>query len=224
MKLSRKSTTILVVSIVVAVLLIDQVMKVWVKLNFTLGEAIPVFSWFSICFVENDGMAFGIEWFDKLFLTIFRIVAIGFVAWYIHRLIAAGARTAFVLMVSLVLAGAAGNLIDCIFYGVLFSESTPFSLATFLPEAGGYAPLFYGKVVDMLYFPLITNAAGETVFFRPVFNFADSCITVSVIVILLFFSKDLNRSLSSEKNDKTKDTQKNSESDADHPATANDNQ
>ena len=203
MKLSRKSTTILVVAIVVVILLIDQAMKVYVKLNFSLGAAFPVFSWFHICFVENDGMAFGIEWFDKLFLTLFRVVAIGLVSWFVHSLIKSGARTAFIVLVALVLAGAIGNLIDCMFYGVLFSESTPFDVAVFMPEGGGYAPFLYGKVVDMLYFPLITNAAGETLFFRPVFNFADSCITASVIVIILFFSKDLNKSLSKDKTKKS---------------------
>ena len=198
-RLSKRNTSLLVAGIVVLLLLIDQVIKFYVKLHFTLGESYVVFPWFQICMIENNGMAFGIEWFDKLFLTLFRIVAVGVLCWYLHRLIKAEARMGYIIMVCLVLAGAMGNIIDCMFYGLIFSETTPFEVATLFPDGGGYAPFFYGKVVDMFYFPLIHNAAGETIFFRPVFNFADSCITVAVIVIILFFSKDLNRSFEKEK-------------------------
>lgn len=195
--MSKKSQTWLVAGIIMLVLVIDQCLKFYVKLNFTLGEARPIFPWFQICFVENDGMAFGIEWFDKLFLTLFRIIAVGLFCWYMHVLInKQQTRTSYLVMVALITAGALGNIIDCLFYGLIFSESTIMSVATLFPNAGGYAPFFYGKVVDMLYFPLIHNAAGETIFFRPVFNFADSCITVAVIVVFIFFSKDLNKSLS----------------------------
>ncbi len=114
-------------------------------------------------------MAFGMEFIGKLFLTIFRIVAVSGLAYFIHLLIKKKARTGYILCVSLLLAGAAGNIFDSVFYGVLFSESYGMA-ATFLPETGGYAPLFYGKVVDMLYFPIIKNAAGETIFFSPIFN------------------------------------------------------
>ncbi len=197
--MSKKSQTWLVVGIIMLVLILDQCIKFYVKLNYTLGEAHAIFPWFQICFVENDGMAFGIEWFDKLFLTLFRIVAVGLFCWYIHVLInKQQTRTSYLVMVALVTAGALGNIIDCLFYGLFFSESTPYAVASLFPDGGGYAPFFYGKVVDMFYFPLIHNAAGETVFFRPIFNFADSCITVSVILIFIFFSKDLNRSLSKE--------------------------
>jgi signal peptidase II len=137
-----------------------------------------------------------------LFLTIFRILAVAGLAYFIHFLIKKQARHGFVLAVSLLLAGAAGNIIDSVFYGVLFSESTPWQLATFLPEGGGYARLFYGKVVDMLYFPLIKNAAGQTIFFRPVFNIADSAITISAAIILIFYRKDLNEQLDSKKSQK----------------------
>lgn len=198
-RLSKRNTSLLVAGIVVLLLLIDQVIKFYVKLHFTLGESFVVFPWFQICMIENNGMAFGIEWFDKLFLTLFRIVAVGVLCWYLHRLIKAEARMGYIIMVCLVLAGAMGNIIDCMFYGLIFSETTPFEVATLFPDGGGYASFFYGKVVDMFYFPLIHNAAGETIFFRPVFNFADSCITVAVIVIILFFSKDLNRSFEKEK-------------------------
>lgn len=185
--------------LIIIVLLVDQVSKIYIKLNFRLGEFVHIFDWFQIYFIENNGMAFGIEIVDKLFLTIFRILAVAGLAYFIHFLIKKQARHGFVLAVSLLLAGAAGNIIDSVFYGVLFSESTPWQLATFLPEGGGYAPLFYGKVVDMLYFPLIKNAAGQTIFFRPVFNIADSAITISAAIILIFYRKDLNEQLDSKK-------------------------
>jgi signal peptidase II len=188
--------------LIIIILLVDQVSKIYIKLNFRLGDFIHIFDWFQIYFIENNGMAFGIEIVDKLFLTIFRILAVGGLAYFIHFLIKKQARQGFVLAVSLLLAGAAGNIIDSVFYGVLFSESTPWQLAIFLPEGGGYAPLFYGKVVDMLYFPLIKNAAGETIFFRPVFNIADSAITISAAIILIFYRKDLNEQLDSKKSQK----------------------
>ena len=172
--------SILVPAIIVTALVLDQWLKLYVATHFALGESLQVTSWFWLCFVENNGMAFGIEWFSKFVLTSFRIVAVGLLCWYMWRLIHVNkARTSYLTMIALVTAGAMGNIIDCVFYGKLF----------------GYAGWFYGKVVDMLYFPLITNSAGECIFFRPVFNLADSCITVSVIAILLFFRKDLDESL-----------------------------
>ena len=181
------------------IVLLDQVVKVYIKLHFRLGEAVEVFPWWQICFIENDGMAFGIEWFDKLFLTLFRIVAVGLLVWYMVELIRKHIRTSYLVMIALVTAGAIGNIIDCMFYGLMFSESTVSEVAKLVPFGEGYAPFFYGKVVDMLYFPLITNSAGEVLFFRPVFNLADSAITVAVILILLFFRKDLNDTLGKEK-------------------------
>ncbi len=188
--------------LVVLVLLIDQATKIFIKLNFALGEHVEVFSWFQIYFVENNGMAFGMEIIGKLFLTLFRIVAVSGLVYFLYRLIKSGARQGYVLSIALLLAGAAGNIFDSLFYGLLFSESYGMA-ATFLPETGGYAPLFYGKVVDMLYFPLIKNAAGETLFFSPVFNIADSAISISVVIILIFFRKDLNDSLETKKPDST---------------------
>lgn len=178
------------------VLLIDQISKVYIKLNFVLGESFYVFDWFKIYFIENNGMAFGMEIIGKFFLTSFRIIAVAGLAYFIHYLIKKQARHGFILSISLLLAGAAGNIIDSVFYGVLFSDSYG-HLATFLPEAGGYASLFHGKVVDMLYFPIIKNSVGETIFFSPVFNIADSAITISAGIILLFFRKDLNEYLES---------------------------
>lgn len=194
--MSRKQTSYIVAGIIVLMLLIDQLIKFYVKLHFRLGESVEVFSWFELCFVENDGMAFGIEWGKKIFLTLFRIIAVGFLFYYIHMLIRDKARVGYIVMVSLVTAGAIGNIIDCLFYGLIFSESTPYAIASMFPAGGGYNTFLCGKVVDMFYFPIIHNAAGEVIFFRPVFNFADSCITVAVIAILLFFNKDLNKSLS----------------------------
>lgn len=193
MSVTKKSLLLIFI-----VLLIDQVSKFYIKLNFRLGESVEVFSWFQIYFIENNGMAFGMEIVGKLFLTIFRIVAVAGLAYFIHYLIRKQARDGFVLSVALLLAGAAGNIFDSVFYGVLFSDSYG-HVANFLPAEGGYAPLFYGKVVDMLYFPLIVNSAGETIFFSPVFNIADSAITIAAAIILIFFRKELNEHLESDK-------------------------
>ncbi len=188
--------------LVVIVLLIDQASKIFIKLNFALGEHVEVFSWFQIYFVENNGMAFGMEIIGKLFLTLFRIVAVSGLIYFLYRLIKSGARQGYILSIALLLAGAAGNIFDSLFYGLIFSDSYGMA-ATFMPETGGYAPLFYGKVVDMLYFPLIKSATGETLFFSPVFNIADSAISISVAIILIFFRKDLNDSLETKKIDST---------------------
>ena len=194
MSITKKSLLLIFI-----VLFIDQAVKIYIKLNFILGENIDVLSWFQICFVENNGMAFGLEIIGKLFLTLFRIVAVIGLSFFIRSLIKKQFRTGYILAVSLLLAGAAGNIIDSVFYGVIFNDSLG-HLASFLPEGGGYATLFHGKVVDMLYFPIIRNDFGETIFFSPVFNIADSCITISVAIIVIFFRKDLNESLESKKN------------------------
>lgn len=170
----------LVAGIVLLALVLDQVSKVYIKTHFELGEAREVFSWFWIVFVENNGMAFGIEWFSKLLLTLFRIVAVGILGWYVHTMIhKQQVRVGYLVTVAMVIAGALGNIIDCVCYGKIWE----------------YADWFHGKVVDMLYFPLIRNAAGEVLFFRPVFNVADSFITVAVFLIILFYRKDLDDSL-----------------------------
>lgn len=198
MSLTKKSLLLIFI-----VLLIDQVSKFYIKLHFRLGESVEVFSWFQIFFIENNGMAFGMEFIGKLFLTLFRIVAVAGLSYFIWYLIKKGARDGFVLSVALLLAGAAGNIFDSVFYGLIFNESYG-QVATLFPEGGGYAPLFYGKVVDMLYFPIIVNDAGETLFFSPVFNVADSAISVAAAIILIFFRKDLNEYLESDKSKKTK--------------------
>lgn len=170
--------------VILVLVALDQAVKLYISTHFALGESVEVLPFFQLCYVENNGMAFGIEWLPKWALTLFRILMVGVLGYYMHLLInKQHARLSYIAMIVLVTAGALGNIIDCVFYGKLF----------------GYAPWFYGKVVDMLYFPIIHNAAGETLFFRPVFNIADSYITVAVFVIILFFRKDLNDSL--EKNE-----------------------
>ncbi len=187
---------------VIGLLIIDQISKIWIKTNMTIGESIPVFgSWFQIYFIENNGMAFGMQFggvWGKILLTAFRIVLIGFIIGYIKSLISKKAPVAVVFGVSLILIGAMGNVIDSLFYGLLFGESTFTQIASFLPEGGGYAPFMQGKVVDMLYFPLIDTTLPEWIpfwggedfiFFRPIFNIADSCITIGVGYLLLFQRK-----------------------------------
>ncbi|MDO9154188.1 MAG: lipoprotein signal peptidase [Paludibacter sp.] len=192
------STTKKALLLIFTILLVDQASKIYIKLNFALGDHIDVFSWFQIYFIENNGMAFGMEIIGKLYLTLFRIAAVCGLAYFIYTLIKKQFRTGYILSVSLLLAGAAGNIFDSLFYGLIFSHSSG-QIATFMPESGGYASLFHGKVVDMLYFPIIKNGLGETIFFSPVFNIADSSITIAVTIILIFFRKDLNESLESKK-------------------------
>jgi len=194
-----KSQLLKVSLIIFFILFIDQFSKIWIKTNMMIGESIRVTDWFYILFVENPGMAFGIELFNKMFLTLFRIVAVIVIGYGIFYTIKKGYKFSFTVAVALIFAGALGNIIDCVFYGVLFSSSVG-QVATFLPEGGGYAPLFYGKVVDMLYFPLIDTTLPSWIpwiggnsftFFDPVFNIADSVICIGVFYILLFQRKYL---------------------------------
>ncbi|MBP1637291.1 MAG: signal peptidase [Bacteroidetes bacterium] len=194
------STTKKSLLLIILLLTIDQASKFYVKLHFQLGESVEVFPWFKILFVENNGMAFGMELIGKLFLTLFRVAAVVILAVYIRKMIKRNVRPGYILAVSVLLAGAAGNIIDSLFYGVIFSLSTPAQLATLFPDGGGYTSFLYGKVVDMFYFPIISDANGETLFFKYIFNVADSCVTVSVVIILLFFRKELNESLETKKN------------------------
>ena len=188
--------------IVVAILLIDQAIKIWVKTSMTLHESIHVFDWFYITFIENNGMAFGMELGSKIILSLFRMAAIVALTYYIWLEVKRKARTGYIVCLAMVLAGAAGNLIDCLFYGLIFNESSPYYVSFFVPFGTGYAPLLLGKVVDMFYFPLIETecpmwmpfVGGEHfVFFSPVFNFADASISVSVVLILLFFREDISK-------------------------------
>ncbi len=181
--------------LIFTLLFIDQLSKVYVKMNFTLGETVEVFSWFRITFIENNGMAFGLEVVGKLFLTLFRIVAVVVLAVFIHRLIMRKARAGYIYTMSLLLAGAMGNIVDSLFYGIIFSQSTFAQVATLVPIGTGYSSLFYGKVVDMLFFPILKNSNGDTLFFNYIFNVADSCVTISAFLLFLFYRKDLNESL-----------------------------
>ncbi len=186
--------------IIGAVLIIDQISKIWVKTSMYLDESIPVFGdWFFIHFIENPGMAFGLEFggqTGKILLSVFRIVAIIFIGFYLRSIIRKKVSPGLIISVALVFAGAAGNIIDSAIYGLIFSESPPFSaeVATIFPDSGGYASFLQGKVVDMLYFPLIDTHWPEWVpgvggdrlrFFRPVFNIADSSITIGMALILI---------------------------------------
>ena len=186
--------------IVIAVLIIDQIIKIWVKTNMYWHESIKITDWFYIYFTENNGMAFGMEIFNKFFLTGFRIIAAIAITWLLVQYIKKNYKTGFLVCVSLILAGAVGNIIDCVLYGEIFSESTYSSIATFVPLGEGYSDWFYGKVVDMFYFPLIeTNwpewmpfVGGEHfIFFSPIFNFADAAISCGIIALILFYGKYL---------------------------------
>jgi signal peptidase II len=172
-----------------------------------LHESIHVTDWFYITFIENMGMAFGMQLGSKIVLSLFRVFAISALTYYIWLEVRRKSRTGYIVCLAMVLAGALGNLIDCLFYGMVFCESSPFYVSYFVPFGTGYAPLLMGKVVDMFYFPLIETewplwmpfVGGEHfVFFSPVFNFADASISVSVVLLLLFYRKEISRiSLSS---------------------------
>jgi signal peptidase II len=188
--------------IIVAILLIDQAIKIWVKTSMTLHESIHITDWFYITFIENMGMAFGMQLGSKIVLSLFRVVAIGVLGYYIWQQVNKNARTGYLVCLSMVLAGAAGNLIDCMFYGMMFNESSPYYLSYFVDFGTGYAPFLMGKVVDMFYFPLIETewptwmpfvGGQHFVFFSPVFNFADACISVSVVLLLLFYREEISK-------------------------------
>ena len=187
--------------LVAAIILIDQAIKIWVKTHMALHESIHVTNWFYIAFIENNGMAYGMQLGSKLLLSLFRVGAIGLLSYSLWLQVKRNARTSYVLCLSLILAGAIGNLIDCMFYGLVFDASTSYTVAGFLPFGEGYAPFLMGKVVDMFYFPLIVTtypdwfpfyAGEEFIFFSPVFNFADSSITVGVALLILFFRKEIS--------------------------------
>lgn len=207
--MEKKNKGLVAVFVIVLILVIDQVSKIWVKTNMSLYESIEITSWFKIHFVENNGMAFGMEVIGKMFLSIFRIVAIGFIGYYLYKLVKTGYKTGYIVCISLILAGAFGNIIDSVFYGEIFSASYPGNVASLIPFGEGYSSWLHGKVVDMLYFPLFEGTfpswvpgwGGQPfVFFSAIFNIADSAITVGIFILLIFYRKTL--ALSLEKKDK----------------------
>jgi signal peptidase II len=188
-------------TIVIIVVIFDQLLKWYVKTHFILGESYKIFSWFYIYFVENTGMAFGITIVDneigKIILTLLRIFASVLIGWYLIKLIKKSEKIVYIVAISLILAGAIGNIIDSLFYGLIYSSSEG-KLAQLFPPEGGYGSFLQGKVVDMLYFPIIEGkfpswfpfwANEDFVFFQPVFNIADSAITIGAMIILIFYKK-----------------------------------
>ena len=193
------SSTLKSILIILGILIIDQVVKIIVKTNMSLYEQDPVMgNWFIIHFVENKGMAFGMNLpgnYGKIILSMFRLVAIIAIAFYLRHLIKLNAHPGLLITLSMIMAGAIGNMIDSAFYGLIFNESTPYQVATMFPEGGGYGTFMHGKVVDMFYFPLISGnypewiprVGGDSfVFFRPVFNIADASISIAVMILLIY--------------------------------------
>ena len=212
MKLSKGFWAI---AVVLLVLIADQSLKIWVKTNMYLYQSFEIISWFHIYFTENPGMAFGIEVISKTFLSIFRIIASCAILYYLYQIVKRKFSTGYIVCISLIFAGAIGNIIDCIFYGVIFDASLEKSIyypdgviATMFPPDGGYSTWLHGRVVDMFYFPIIKTTwpewmpfwGGEKfIFFSPIFNIADAAISVGVAILILFYRKTLSKDFESKK-------------------------
>ncbi len=188
--------------IVIGSILTDQLIKVWVKTSMALHESIRITDWFYISFIENNGMAYGMQIGSKLALSLFRVVAIALLCYYLWLQVRKQAKTGYIVCLAMVLAGAIGNLIDCMFYGLVFNASSEAYTSYFVDFGTGYAPFLMGKVVDMFYFPLIVTTwpewvplwgGQEFIFFSPVFNFADANISVGVVLLLLFYRKEISQ-------------------------------
>ena len=198
MKLSNGKLAALIIALFIV---IDQAVKIWVKTHFYYGEELEITSWFKLLFIENNGMAFGMELGSKLLLTLFRIIASGAFIYYLWRLRNSDdVPKGYIACIALITAGALGNVIDCIAYGLIFNNPMPPQVAQLFPPDGGYATLFNGRVVDMLYFPLCEwnwpqwmpmIGGNHFVFFQPIFNIADASLSVSVIVLILFYARYL---------------------------------
>ena len=189
------------VVLLISIILIDQVSKIIVKTNMSLHECIDIFSWFKIVFIENNGMAYGMEIGSKLLLSALRVLLIAVLAHYLVIQVKENAKWGYITCLVMILAGAIGNMIDGMFYGLMFSASTTYTVAELVEFGHGYSSFMTGKVVDMLHFPLIDTQLPEWlpiwggddyVFFSPVFNFADSCISVGVVALLIWFRDEVS--------------------------------
>lgn len=196
-----RKTGYLLAGIIILILLADQFLKIWVKTHFYLGEGYEITPWFVIKFIQNNGMAFGMELMSKIILTFGRIIAVILFIWALWKIIPCEKlRLGFLIAFALIIAGAAGNVFDCVFYGEIFNDPYPPEVATLFPPDGGYAGWFEGRVVDMLYFPLFSFEWPEWMpmvggnrfeFFEYIFNIADASITVGVLLLIFFYSSDL---------------------------------
>ena len=198
---NRGNKGLMAVCIVIAILVIDQVIKILVQTNMCLHDSIEITPWFFISFVENSGMAYGMTFINKIVLSLFRIVAVSVIGYYIWLQVKENARRGYIICLAMIMAGAAGNIFDCMFYGLFFTKSTLYEPSYLVALGEGYAPFLQGKVVDMFYFPLIETTLPDWlpiwggqpyVFFSPVFNFADACISVGVVLLLLLYRKELS--------------------------------
>lgn len=196
MKLSKGAWALI---IIVLIIILDQALKIWVKTHFYLGEEVDILPFFKLRFIENPGMAFGMQLGSKIFLTIFRVAVICLLAWYLLRLRKTKrVPTGYVVCIAMIIAGAAGNIFDCLFYGEIFNNPMPPTTATFVPWGDGYGTFGQGRVVDMLYFPLFSFTWPDWMpfvggdrfsFFDPVFNLADASISIGIIALLLFYRR-----------------------------------
>ncbi|MCD8305585.1 MAG: lipoprotein signal peptidase [Prevotella sp.] len=196
----HKYSGCLALLIIVVILAVDQTVKILVKTHMHLGESIGITRWFYITFIENNGMAYGMSFIYKPVLTLFRIVAVAAIGYYIYKVIRREHSIGYLICLAMIVAGAAGNIFDCFFYGQIFTASTPWFVSEFVPFGQGYAPVLQGRVVDMFYFPIINTTLPDWlpiwgghnfIFFSPVFNFADACISVGVILVILFYRRQL---------------------------------